>query len=390
MVGPVPVRAASGTRDVGVRERTAGRRMRRAVGAIVGAAAVAGVASCGVEAPGADAEPTPTAGPLAAHTLTVALPAAAPDGERAAAAAFEALVEGLSGGAVAVEVAVGDEACGDARQCLDALRAGTLDVTHAAAEDIAAFFPEIRILDVPYLFENEAVVDRVFSGPFYARLRDALVDRTGLRPMAMGTSAGWRTLANTDRPVRAPDDLRGLTLSTADSPIEAELATALGAAAVSVARSELAAALDTGAVNGVTLPLPEIVALGLHERVRHVTLDRHAYAAVLWLMNDASRQALPMALRQVVEAGFAEVARLTRAVPADRQADAVRAVEAAGGVVHVLSPDERRAFLMAAGRVATGYVETYGHEWLVWLEGAIAEAEREIAVARPGGATDGR
>ena len=373
-----------------MRERTAGRRMRRAVGTIVGAAAIAGVASCGVEAPGADAEPTPTAGPLAAHTLTVALPAAALDGERAAAAAFEALVEGLSGGAVAVEVAVGDEACGDARQCLDALRAGTLDVTHAAAEDIAAFFPEIRILDVPYLFENEAVVDRVFSGPFYARLRDALVDRTGLRPMAMGTSAGWRTLANADRPVRAPDDLRGLTLSTADSPIEAELATALGAAAVSVARSELAAALDTGAVNGVTLPLPEIVALGLHERVRHVTLDRHAYAAVLWLMNDASRLALPMALRQVVEAGFAEVARLTRAVPADRQADAVRAVEAAGGVVHVLSPDERRAFLMAAGRVATGYVETYGHEWLVWLEGAIAEAEREIAVARPGGAADGR
>jgi hypothetical protein len=39
---------------------------------------------------------------------------------------------------------------------------------------------------------------------------------------------------------------------------------------------------------------------------------------------------------------------------------------------------------MAVGRVATGYVDTYGHEWLVWLEGAIAEAEREVAVARPG------
>lgn len=362
----------------------------RARCALVVAAAVAGAVACGVEAPGADAEPPPTAAPIAAHTLTVSLPTGAADGERAAAAAFEALVEGLSAGAVAVEIASREDACGDPRECLDALRAGTLDVTHAAAEDIAAFFPEIRILDVPYLFENEAVVDRVYSGPFYARLRDALTDRTGLRPMAMGTSAGWRTLANTERPVRGPDDLRGLTLSTGDSPIEAELAAALGAVSVAIPRSELSAGLASGVVNGVTLPLAEILALGLHEHVRHVTLDRHSYAAVLWLMNDASRQALPVALRQVVEAGFAEVARLTRAVPAGRHADAVRAMEAAGGVVQMLSPDERRAFLMAAGRVATGYVETYGHEWLVWLEGAIAEAEREIAFARPGGADERR
>jgi TRAP-type C4-dicarboxylate transport system substrate-binding protein len=362
---------------------------------LAGAAAAVGAPACGVEAPGADAKPAAaasTAGlaPVAAYTLTVALPATAADGEHAGATAFEALVEGLSGGAVAIEIATRDEACGTPRQCLDALRNGALDVTRASAEDIAAFFPEIRILDLPYLFEDDAVVDRVFGGPFYARLRDALVDRTGLRPMAIGTSAGWRTLATTGRAVRTPDDLRGLMLSTADSPIEAELLTALGALPAPAARPELAAALERGAVDGVTLPLTEIVALGLHERIRHVTLDRHAYDAVLWLMRDTSHQALPASLRQVVEAGFDELARLALSVSADRQAAAVRAVEVAGGAVHVPSPDERKAFLMAAGRVATGYVETYGHEWLVWLEGAIAEAEREIAVVRAQGPADGR
>ena len=371
------------------------RRRRRAAGLLAGALVAAVGSACGVEAPGADAESasgaatSATGGPPAAHTLTLALPATAADGEHAGAAAFEALVEGLSGGAVAVEVADRDEACGDPRQCLDALRDGSLDVTRTAAEDVAAFFPEVRILDVPYLFEDAAVVDRVFKGPFYARLRDALVDRTGLRPMAIGTTAGWRTLATVGRAVRAPDDLRGLTLSTAHSPMEAELVAALGAVPA-VVRQELAAELDRGAVDGVTLPLTEIVALGLHQRIRHVTLDRHAYDAALWWMRDASHQALPAPLRQVVEAGFAELARLTLAVPADRHAEAVRAVEAAGGAVHVLSADERKAFLMAAGRVATGYVDTYGHEWLVWIEGAIAEAERAIAVVRDEGPADRR
>jgi TRAP-type C4-dicarboxylate transport system substrate-binding protein len=344
---------------------------------------VAGPA-CGVEAPEADSEPAATAAPVAAETLVVALPAGAADADYAAAEAFEALVEGLSRGAVAVEIAGREQPCGAPRQCLDDLREGSIDVTRAATEEVAKLFPEIRILDVPYLFEDDAVVALVFTGAFYARLRDALVARAGLRPVAIGTSAGWRTFATTGPAVRTPDDVRGLTLWVGSSPIEADLVTALGAVPATAARREIEAELDRGAVNGLTLPLVDIVALGLHERIRHVTLDRHGYDAALWLMNDSSHQALPASLRRVVQAGFDELTRLTLAVPAGRQADAVRSVQAAGGEVHLLSPEERKAFLMAAGRVATGYVDTYGHEWLVWLEGAIAEAEREVAVARGG------
>ena len=341
-------------------------------------------AACRVEAPEAGSEPAPTAVPVAAETLIIALPTGAADADYAGAAAFEALVEGLSRGAVAVEIAGREQPCGAPRQCLDDLREGSIDITRATTEDLAALFPEIRILDVPYLFEDGAIVDLVYTGAFYARLRDALVARAGLRPVAIGTSAGWRTLATTGPAVRTPDDVRGLTLWAGSSPIEAELVTALGAVPATGDRREIAAELERGAVNGVTLPLVDIVALGLHERIRHVTLDRHGYDAALWLMNDSSHQALPASLRRVVQAGFDELTRLTLAVPADRQADAVRSVQAAGGEVHLLSPEERKAFLMAVGRVATGYVDTYGHEWLVWLEGAIAEAEREVAVARPG------
>ena len=347
-------------------------------------------AACGVQAPGADSEPPVRPEPVAAYTLSVALPEGAASTEQAGAAAFEALVEALSGGAIAVDVASPAASCGRPGQCLEALQGGSLDITRAATEEIAPLFPAIRILDVPYLLDSDAVVDRVFGGPFYARLRDALVDRAGVRPMAIGSSTGWRTLATTDRAVRTPEDLRGRTLAIAGSPIEAELLTALGAVPAAPDRSDLARALDGGAVDGATLPLSEIVGLGLHERLRHVTLDRHSYDAALWLISDASHQGLPAPLRQVVDAGFAELARLTLAAPAEREASAIRAVEAAGGAVHFLSAAERRDFQMAAGRVATGFVETYGHEWLVWLEGAIAEAEREIAVARAGESTDRR
>lgn len=346
-------------------------RLLRAVGAL---AATVTLAACGRAAGAAPEVPT----------LTVALPAEAGAAERAEAEAFEALVEGLSGSALSVEVAAEGEVCGEVGECLRALQEGSITVAPATTVDVAALFTELQVLDVPYLFENAAVAERVFDGPFYARLRDALVHRTGLRPVAFGGGGGWRTLATTRRQIRAPDDVRGLALWAGASPIEVQFVETFGAAAASSPIAGLSNALATGALEGATMRVADLVDRRLHEHLRYVTLDRHSYVSMFWLVNDAAYRALSDNLRQVVQAGFAEIDRLRRGASADREAEAVRAFEAAGGTVLSLTGDEQKRFLMAAGRVATGYVEAHGPDWLVWLEGAIAEAEREIELAQDG------
>ncbi len=319
-----------------------------------------------------------------ARTLTVALPVTATAEDRRSVASFESIVEVLSAGALAVEVAPLGEACGDATACLAALRAGEITLAPVTTVDLVGLFPQLEVLDLPYLFENAAVVERVFDGPFSARLRDALVHHAGLRPMAFGAAGGWRTLANAKRAVKTPADLRGLRLWTAGSSVEANLVAALGGEPRSLPRAEFAAALATGAIDGGTTSIADLVALDLQERIRHVTLDRHSYVSVIWLINDMAYQALPENQRLIVQAGFDELERLGLGVPAAREAEAVRAFEAAGGAVYTPTADERRQFLMAAGRVATEYVEERGYDWLVWLEGAIAEAERQIELVKEG------
>ena len=317
-------------------------------------------------------------------SITLALPADAGDAERAGAEAFEAVVEGLSRGAVAVAVSGDGGLCLDAADCLRALQAGEVTLAPVTTTALAEPFPELQVLDLPYLFESAAVVDRVFDGPFHARLRDALIHRLGLRLMAVGGGGGWRALASTQREVRTPDDMRDQRWWTSGSAMDTSLVEALGGTTDRRPRAELASALATGAIDGVTTSVADLVALGLHDRVRYVTLDRHSYGSVFWLINDAAYQALPQAQRLLVEAGCVELERLGLAAPATREAEAVGVVEAASGTVLALTDDERKRFLMAAGRVATGYVEEYGPDWLVWLEGAIAEAEREIELTENG------
>ena len=348
------------------------------VGAVGCGAGVAGEAQTRVDAPGSGGR---------VHTITMVLPApVARPGPASAvlaagATAFEALVESLAMGRIAVEVDARGGRCDEPAACLDALQAGGIDVYRSTVPDIGRLFPELHVLDVPYLLETDEVVEWVFRGAFFARMRDALLHRTGLRLMALGSAGGWRGIATATRPVRTPADLQGLTLGTADSPVEMAWARALGASPAPAPSPELAAALASGRIDGTADGVIETVEAGLHDRLTYLTQDRHGYRAALWLMNEEAYQALPVDLQQLLSAGFDELARLTLARARQAAADALATLEAAGGQVHTPTPAERRAFVMAAGRVSTWYMDEYGYEWLVWLEGAIAEAEREIALA---------
>lgn len=339
--------------------------------ALIGCSSCAGVASeAQTGAAAVDADHV--------HSVTMVLPAGAVD--LAEAAAFESLVESLSTGRITVEVDAGGEYCGEPVACLAALQEGAIDVYRATVPDIGRLMPELHVFDVPYLLETDEVVEWVFRGTFFARVRDALLHETGLRLMALGSAGGWRGIATASRVVRTPADVQGLTLRTADSPVEIAWARAIGALPDPILRPALSGHLASGRIDGTADGVVDVVEAGLQDDLPYLTQDRHGYRAGLWLMNEEAHQGLPSDLQQLLRAGFEELARLSLARAWERAAEARAAFEAAGGRVHVPSAAERRAFVMAAGRVSTWYMAEYGYEWLVWLEGAIAEAEREIAL----------
>ncbi len=314
---------------------------------------------------------------LAALTM----PGAAGNGAPDTIASAGELVEALSGGRLAVEVDTDGGSCGAPDACVDALLAGDIDVYLASTPEAARFVPQFHILDVPYLLESDAVVELVFTGVFFERMRDALLDESGLRLLGLSGGGGWRGIATHAGPVRGPDDLRGVTLGIADSPVLASWAGAVGATAAPRSWSDRAALDAEQRVEPRAGSVIDLAASGAGDRAfRYVTRDDHGFPAGLWLMREQAYQALPVDLRQVLNAAAGELARLARAEERRRTVDALAAFEAAGGTVHVVSAAERRAFVMAAGRVSTGYMDEYGHEWLVWFEEAIAAAERQIAL----------
>jgi len=290
------------------------------------------------------------------------------------------LVSSLTEGRVSIEFESASTHCVNAAGCLQALQSGELDIARVELDDVAALFPELQVLEVPYLIESARVAELVFTGTFYSRMRDAILDRTGLRLMAVSNIGGWRHIANNVREVRSPEDLEGVQFETVDLPVHIETTRALGASSVGTlgdtrvrgdSKVEMAQGLRTGIV--------DLLKTDRESRPTFLTVDRHTYIIGFWLMNERSYRLMPLDLQQIVQLGFDELRRITLAFPDNREAEALDIFRADGGQIYVPTGDEKQVFVATAGRVSTWFMDVYGYEWLVWLEGAIAEAERELS-----------
>jgi len=309
------------------------------------------------------------------YTIKVVTLANTNDEDYDGALAFEEYVERESDGAIEVRIFVGGQLCGNNMECLMALQGGVMEVFMCALGGLVNWFPEVQVLDLPYMFPNDEVVERVYAGPFKDELGAAILEKTGLRLVCMSNTGGWRNIVNARREVRTPEDLKGLKLRTIASPIQIELTKALGASPTPIPWPELYTSLATGVVDGSKNGITDIVGMNFHEHVKYFTEDRHAYMTAMWMMNNDAYQELPDELREVVDEGFRIVQEVTTKVPKEKRRVAIDTFVASGGKVYTPSTEEKARFVAAAAPVRQWYIDRYGDYWLTRLDAAIEEAE---------------
>ena len=286
--------------------------------------------------------------------------------------------ESRSNGAIEVQIYPGGQLCGNPRECLEALQAGVIEVYMTTLGGFGNLFPEIQVLDLPYMFDDDRVVETVFAGPFLNELRTAIVGRTGLRLMTVTNTGGWRNIANTKKEVKTPKDLDGLKLRTINSEVQIELVKLLGANPTPIAWPELYTSLATGVVDGSKNGITDIVGMKFHEHIKFITLDGHAYMAALWLMNNDFFMSMPTDMRKIVADGFDNLKNVTTAFPKRRQIEAYEEFKKAGGKIYVPTPEEKAQFVEAAKPLKDWYAKKFGKEWLDKLDAAIKQAKMDL------------
>ncbi len=306
------------------------------------------------------------------EVIKVAFLGSKDDEDYAGAVAFKETVERETGGALTVQIFPAGQFCGNARECLESLQSGTLEITMTTAGGAGSLFGAIQVLDLPYAFNGDAVAECVMDGPFSARLRAAMLDAgTGIRLGVISNTGGWRNFATVDTPVQSAEDLAGLKLRTVTAPIQQEMMRQLDASATPIAWSELYSALATKVVEGTKNSVQDIVGMKFHEHIKHLSLDGHAYMAAMWWLSDDRWQRFSAEEQRAVMNGLRALQSETRTIVKAGEQAALQEFTDAGGTIYRLSPEQRQTFVSATAGMREWFSERYGQEWLQALDGAV-------------------
>ncbi len=219
-----------------------------------------------------------------------------------AALAFKNFVEDKSGGKITVKVAAGG-ALGDADACMMQVMSGTLEIAGSIADgSFSAVYPDTLVFSIPYLFRNDLHAMQVVHGPFGQKFWADYAKATGTQVLA-SVSAGFRSTTNNKRPIKSPDDFKGLKIRTMNMPAHMEIMKALGASVTPLSWTELYSALQTGVIDGQENGLASIYMGNLSEVQKYLTLDGHVWTIDAFIMSTSWLESLPAEYRAIVEMG---------------------------------------------------------------------------------------
>jgi tripartite ATP-independent transporter DctP family solute receptor len=191
----------------------------------------------------------------------------------------------LSNGKIRLKV-FGAGALGSDMQMQSQLQGGVLDFAVPATGTLAGQTKEFNVLDFPFLFNSEEEADKVLDGDFGKKLLAKLPEK-GLVGLGFWEN-GFRNTTNSKRPIEKWEDFHGLKIRTIQNTIVIDLFSGFGANAVPMAFNELFSALETKTVDAQENPLPVIATSKFYEVQKYLSLTRHSYTALVFLIGKKS------------------------------------------------------------------------------------------------------
>ncbi|WBV41971.1 TRAP transporter substrate-binding protein DctP [Pseudoroseomonas cervicalis] len=232
----------------------------------------------------------------------------------AGATAFKETLERLSNNRYRVTIQRND----NEREMVESVQIGTLDFTITSTGPVGNFVPEVRTVDVPFLFRDYAHARGALDSPIGQEILAKFQPR-GLIGV-MWLENGFRHLTNSRREVNTPADIRGLKVRTMENQVHMRAFSTLGALPTPMAFSELIPALQQGTVDGQENPIPVIVANNINQVQRYLTLTGHVYSPALLIGSPALWNRLSAADRDIFMQAAAAARDANRAkVTADEQ-----------------------------------------------------------------------
>jgi tripartite ATP-independent transporter DctP family solute receptor len=249
------------------------------------------------------------------------------DGQHAAAVKMAELVKQRTNGDVEITIYPANQLGNDAAM-INGARGGTIDIVSSGASNYNGIVANTAAMELPFVFRSAQHAYTVLDGPVGTGVLNELAPH-GLKGLAYWEN-GWRAFTNNKRPVKIPDDLKGLKIRSTPNPYHIQAFKLLGMNPSPMAIAELYTALEVGTFDAQEHPINVTWSSKFYEVQKHLTVSNHVYSPLILAMNKAKFDSLPANYQQIVVDAAREAAKYQRELNAGNASKVVAELKKAG------------------------------------------------------------
>ena len=305
-------------------------------------------------------------------------PASTDDKLEYACQAFKKFVEEKSKGEVKITTYPAGQ-LGQERENLEGVQMGTIEMAALSTGPMPGLFPDIMLLDIPWIFPDREAAYAFLDGPYGDKMRDNMVKKTGVRFLAFGEN-GFRCFTS-NKPLKKPEDFKGLKFRSMENPMYQAMFKEMGAIPATIPFGVVYTALAQGVVDGQENPISLITSVRFYEVQKYFMLDNHVFNPHILMINNDVYMGLKPELRKIFDEGGKVFAKHERDFNQIQSAAGLKTMRDFGTQIYEPTAEELKSFKQATMGTHKLARERFGDktmtEFLAAVDKAIADTRKK-------------
>lgn len=271
---------------------------------------------------------------------------------------------------------------GGERSMAEQVQAGTLQIASITTAVLQNFVPQTGVMDLPFLFPDRKTAYAVIDDPQVQEKLFSYLPKKGF--VAIGwTENEIRDFTNTKRPIRKPEDMKGLKVRVMEAPVYMDTFKQLGTSPVGIPFPEIYNALQTGVIDAQENPILTTILMKFTEVTKFVTLTQHCFTECIIIVSPDYWASLSQADQKIFREASVVALKTNRDVNAELHKNLPKldmSVEdycKKNGIELIrLTDDEREAFRKATLPVYDLYRDKIGGDLMDFFLNKVKEHSR--------------
>lgn len=188
---------------------------------------------------------------------------------------------------------------------------GVVEMSQMYTTTLGLVEKDMFVLDMPFIFKDHNHAARVLDGEIGKKLMDKLSEVSNIKGLAYTYSGGFRAIIG-NKVIEAVEDMQGMKVRVAHSPVAEATMRALGAEPVVIQIENLRDALGNKVVDIGESTYPRIYAMGQNETATVINHTEHSLFLTTIIMNKKLWESLTIEQQLIFEQAALASAHIER------------------------------------------------------------------------------